>query len=282
MRRAISGVARTAFTSDVFSASTSEAKRPLSMPRPVRGSIVKPSRTAPCGSEMSSTDKRENVTLFAAKTNDEILFLHRAEKANLIVSRVDLPGMPCERLIDAIRSDELLRAVSLILFCEDRPEARARAEKCRPNAVLPLPLDSALLFEHAGALLDVHLRKAYRVLLSVQIDGSSKDRAFFCRSENISASGLLLETEKDLAVGDHLTCSFFLPDARRITLAGEVVRSVSGPGKSETKRYGVKFRDVSAGDGAALDVFVMNHLSKTPRSPAKPASPESASSLPAR
>jgi DNA-binding response OmpR family regulator len=200
--------------------------------------------------------QRKDMKLYTAKTNDEVLTIHRAEKVNLIISQVDLPGTDCEQIFAVMRNDDTLRSVSLILFCLDRPGNRARAKRCSPNAIMTLPVNGKLLLEKVESLLNAPPRGSYRVLLSVNIDGSSRDQSFFCRSENISVTGLLLETERTLALGDRLTCSFFLPDAKRITVAGEVVRAMNPTDKSETKRYGVKFSNVSPENTAAIEAFV--------------------------
>jgi len=206
--------------------------------------------------------QRKDTKLFIARTNDEVLSIHRAERVNLIISRLDMVGMACEQLFEVMRNDTALRSVSLILFCLDRPGDRVRAERCSPNAIMTLPVNSALLLEKAESFLNVPARGSYRVLLSASIDGSSKDQSFFCRSEDISATGLQLETERILALGDLLTCSFFLPDSRRITVAGEVVRTLNVTDKSETKRYGVKFRKVPPTDIAAIEAFVKKKAGK--------------------
>ncbi len=206
--------------------------------------------------------QRQGVKVFTAKTNDEILSLHRAEKASLIISRVDLPGITCEQLFAAIRKDAALRSVSLILFCSDWPDDRARAEQCGPNTIMTLPVNSALLLEKAASLLHVPSRKSYRVLLNVSVDGK-RDGSFFCKSENISATGLLLETERGLSRGDRLTCSFFLPDAKRITVESEVVRVIGRADKSDTKLYGVKFDHVSPEDVASIEAFVKKRSGET-------------------
>ncbi|HEX9020237.1 MAG TPA: hypothetical protein VF903_03145, partial [Nitrospirota bacterium] len=42
--------------------------------------------------------KRGNIMLFTAATNDDVLAIHRAEKVDLIVALLDMPGMKSERL----------------------------------------------------------------------------------------------------------------------------------------------------------------------------------------
>jgi len=205
---------------------------------------------------------RSDVKFFSAASNNELLSIHRSEKANLIISSLDAPGIRTEDLFIEIRKDDELRKVSLIMICHDKPADRARAERCSPNIILTLPVDMKLLLEKAQHLLSIPPRESYRVLLSVSINGCSKDQAFFCRSENISATGLLLETERTIQEGDRLTCSFFLPESRQITIPAEVVRKIHQADKSGTKRYGVRFEKMDHETRNAIESFVQKKSQK--------------------
>ncbi len=199
---------------------------------------------------------RADMKMFFAATNDEMLAVHSAEKVNLIITQPDMDGMPTDQLFATIRSTDALSKVSLIIVCSDKPEDRERAQQCSPNAIFTLPLNAGELLKKAQHLLDIPWRESYRVLLSVNIEGNSRDKAFFCRSENISATGLLLETDKSLQEGDRLICSFFLPESKQITATGEVVRAMKQSEKSVQKQYGVKFDRLMPEAKAAIEVFV--------------------------
>jgi CheY-like chemotaxis protein len=200
---------------------------------------------------------RADVKLLTASTNDDILAVHRAEKVNLIISQLDMPGMESDRLYAAIRRDGELRKVSLIMLCNGRPGERERAQQCTANAVMARPVDTALLLEKAQELLDISWRESYRVLLSVNVTGTSTESAFFCRSENISSTGLLVETDRELKEGDRVVCSFFLPGSRQIIAPGEIVRSTEAAQKSGQKRYGVKFEKLTAEARSTIEAFIM-------------------------
>ncbi len=199
---------------------------------------------------------RADVKMFFAATNDEMLSIHSAEKVNLIITQPEMAGMPTEQLFTEIRSNDALRKVSLIIVSSDRPGDRERAQQCSPNVILTLPLDAGELLKKARHLLDIPWRESYRVLLSVNIEGNSRDKAFFCRSENISATGLLLETDKNLLEGDRLICSFFLPESKQITATGEVVRAMKQTANSPTRQYGVKFDRLLPDARSAIESFV--------------------------
>ncbi len=200
---------------------------------------------------------RSDVKLFFAATNDEILAVHHEESVDLIIAHIDLPGLSSEQLCSSIRSDRGLRSVSLLLLCRDSAADRERAARCNPNAVMTYPIDTAQLLEKAKQLLEIPWRGSFRVLLSVTIEGTGKDRAFFCRSENISTSGLLIETEKVFAKGERLVCSFFLPDSiKRLTARGEVIRTLKKTYQTPLNRYGIRFSDLPPDVRTAIEIFV--------------------------
>ncbi len=200
--------------------------------------------------------RRNGVTVFTAATNDDILALHQAENANLIITQLDMPGISSEQLCSTIRKDGRLRWVSLLLLCSDTAAGRERASRCNPNAVLTHPFDVHALLDKAQQLLDIPWRGAFRVLLSVNIEGNSKEKAFFCKSENISASGFLIETDRTLVKGDHVTCSFFLPDSRQLVAHGEVVRALTQTTQKSLNRYGIKFFELAPEVKTAIEAFV--------------------------
>ncbi len=207
--------------------------------------------------------QRTGVKLYSATSNDEFLSVHRSEKVDIIIYSLDASGAKPEDLFAEIRKDVELRKVSLIMTCHDKTADKARAERCSPNAILTLPVDVRRLVEKLQHFLNIPTRESYRVLLSVSINGYSKDQAFFCRSENISATGLLLETDRSLQEGDRLTCSFFLPRSQQITVPAEVVRKIVQADKPGPKRYGVRFGKMNIETRNAIESFVQKKSRKS-------------------
>jgi DNA-binding response OmpR family regulator len=199
---------------------------------------------------------REDIKLFLAATTDDVLSLHRTEKVDIIVAELHAPGMNSEELCSAIRSDKVLSKVSIIILCPDNAVDIGKSAQCKANAVLTLPTDTAELLEKVRQLLEISWRESYRVLVSVSVTGTSKDKAFFCRSGNISTTGMLIETEKVFEKGDRLSCSFFLPDSAQIKTNGEIVRVMKQAAGSKTFQYGVKFSELPAEAKSAIEVFV--------------------------
>lgn len=199
---------------------------------------------------------RKDMRIFTAATNDEVLAVHRAERMDLIITRLDLPGMSAEQLFHTIREDPAIRAVSAILACANTPDAVAESARCRANAVLLDPLHPVVIMVKAQQLLAIAARGSLRVLLGVTVDGRFGKEAFYCRSRNISASGILIETRRKLKDGERLSCQFSLPGGAKVQAMGKIVRIVEYTPGAEGHQYGLMFTDTDPEVTALLAAFV--------------------------
>ena len=202
---------------------------------------------------------RADLQVFVASTNDEVLNIHRAERVDLILSKLDLPGMASEKLYGLIREDAVLRTVSTIICCANTPEAIKRSSQCRVNAVLLAPLHPVLIMAKAQQLLDIATREMIRVLLGMVIDGRFGEEAFYCWTKNISATGMMIETRKRLVEGARLTCQFYLPDATRIQAVGKIVRIIQQTSGGGDQQYGLMFTDIDPETRQRLAEFVESY-----------------------
>jgi DNA-binding response OmpR family regulator len=189
---------------------------------------------------------RTDMQVFVAATNDEVLKVHRTERVDLIMTKFDLPGMASEKLFNLIREDPTLRSVSIIMSCANTPEAIKDSSRCRANAVLLEPLHPVLLMAKAQQLLDIAARETIRVLVGVIVNGLSGGEAFYCRTRNISTTGMMIETNKRIAEGTRLSCQFYLPDATRIQVTGKIVRIIQQTAEDEGYQYGLMFTDLTS------------------------------------
>lgn len=202
--------------------------------------------------------ERADMLVFTATSNDEALDIHRAERADLIITHLELPGMDVERFCSLIRQEAAPRAVSLIMVCSNSRSALEKSSRCRADAVLLRPVKSALIMAKVKQLLNINWRETYRVLLNLSVEGSSSDLMFACRSLDLSTTGMRIEAARAFRQGDRVICSFFLPDANttHIETTGEIARIIQpGPGTG-AGRYGVHFLDLSDDARKALGAFL--------------------------
>jgi CheY-like chemotaxis protein len=185
---------------------------------------------------------RGDLRIFTAATAEEGLRIHREEKVNLLITELDLPDMGGDELCVRIRQNLALRKVSVIIVCRDIPAEVRRADTCGANARLLKPVTAEQLENCFGKLLAVPPRLDCRVLVRTQVFGGRGATTLFCTSRNLSVGGLLLECDDFLAVGDRISCMFFLPGPKQITAVGEVARA------ARTSRimhqYGIRFLSV--------------------------------------
>jgi DNA-binding response OmpR family regulator len=201
---------------------------------------------------------RADMRVFTTASNDEALEVHRAVRADLIITRFDTPGMKGDQFCALIREDAGRREVPIIMICANSKGARERGLRSGANAVYRRPIKPALVLAKAQQLLNISLRESYRILLSVVIDGNVNNQAFSCRSLDLSASGMLVETDRAFRKGDRIICSFYLPDAEttQVTTTAEVTRTMPPLPGSKAKRYGVRFTDLSPAAVRAIEAFL--------------------------
>lgn len=198
----------------------------------------------------------EDVLIYTATTGMEALRIHQQERCDLIIAELHISGMGGDELCSFIRKDNDLRAVSVILTCHGTPGELNRVARCGANAWVIKPVRPEKLLENVTKLLKISKRILYRVPLKAKALGTKGDEPFFCTMRNVSASGMLIETEQLLVQGDQITCLFSLPASREIVAAGEAVRSLHMP--DGLYQYGVQFIDLSPEFSEEIEKFVAN------------------------
>jgi CheY-like chemotaxis protein len=204
---------------------------------------------------------RSDIKIFAATSVEEALALHKAEIVDVIIVALDMPDMSGDKLCSIVRRDDALKHVAVIIACSASRADIERVTRCGANAHVTKPIRPVEFLETVTRFLDVPERKSYRVLLKATVNGKFANEPFYCSSQNISVSGLLIETEKALERGDVLSCSFFLPGSECIVAGAEIMREVKGLGN--TISYGVRFINLRPAFKTAIETFIEKRSGKT-------------------
>ena len=199
---------------------------------------------------------RSGIRTYTSATNDEALALHREQKADLIIAMLDGEGTSGEELCSAIRDDDELRRVSIIILCSETEADRERCLRCRANAFITTPVSTAILLQEAYQFLNIAPREAFRAPIGVNLNVSSGEASFAGRSENISASGMMLATEAVIPEGDTITCSFDLPGLGYITANAIVARACERDAEGDINRYGIAFVEPARDVTYAIKIFI--------------------------
>jgi CheY-like chemotaxis protein len=199
---------------------------------------------------------RTDLVIFHALSGTDVLSIHKAEKADLIIMDIDLPVISADKVCAMIRDDDALRKVSIALLCNNNKSDIGRCIESKANAYFIRPLDPVLFDDKISQLLDIAERKTCRILIRIEVKCEMGTSSFFCSSKDLSVSGILLETDKPLVKGDVLTCSFFLPNSVRIVTEGKVVRV-----QRRTVRtffYGIEFIALQPEYKEIIETFIKN------------------------
>jgi DNA-binding response OmpR family regulator len=206
--------------------------------------------------EKPSFLNRDEFRLFAAATNDEALQIHRSEHMDLIITDLDMAGMSSEQFCSLIRKDPELRQVSIILVCAYDKSAYERSSRFGADAIILRPIKPHFLLTKAKQLLSISMRETYRVPLNVAVEGQASDRAFSCRSLDISTVGILMETSQTFEPEQLVICSFTLPDTTLIKVTGKIVRTLDRPAGIAAHRYGIHFLDLKPEAHKAIETYL--------------------------
>ena len=146
------------------------------------------------------------------------------------------------------------------MVCSNSKLHIERQSRCSANAFLCEPLNLPTLFEKAHQLLTIAQRGALRAPIAIKVHGKYKDKAFLCISENISASGMLFHTDRIIDKGDHIICSFYLPNSLHFLTEAEIVRVVEKKFEFDTYHYGIRFLTLHHKDKAAIEKYTREKL----------------------
>ncbi len=207
---------------------------------------------------------RDTFLVFSATSGEEALQVHKKEKADIIIMDLDMPGMPGDEVCRAIRADDELKKVSIILATLYSGEAET--ERCKAagaNACIKKPINRDELAEKMATLLGIPARQAIRILVKVKVEGKVGSDFFIANTVDVSVTGLLFECDHDLASGDMIETSFFLPGNggyHRVVAKSQLMRSV--PSEGSLKRYGVRFTEFAEGTPEQIGEFIAKKTGK--------------------
>lgn len=182
---------------------------------------------------------RKDIRLETTHSGAEAIRLHKEQQFDLILSELRLEDIGGDSLCSLVRSEESSTKVAVILICHDNPDEHARVGQSGADAKIIRPVQPDQIIDAVGSLLGMQIGRVKRALFTVRVLSKKGEVEFSCVSIDISVSGIFLETEYSLDLGDRIVCQFTLPGASQIVVEGDVVRSVKT--LESTYKYGVQF-----------------------------------------
>lgn len=199
--------------------------------------------------------RESDVAVLTADSYADALRVIESNKIDLMLADLDMQGggegdALCRRLRE---SADAQRAYVILLCGGKRAELR-RCGLCGADAYIKLPLNTNTIAQRIITTLELPRKRATRVLVKVSVISTFKSEPFYCTSHDISETGMMLESEKTLAMNDEISCSFFLPDLDRITVNCKVARL--GKPAEGIHNYGVEFMSLDDSQTQILRAFI--------------------------
>ena len=199
---------------------------------------------------------RAALKIFPVASNEEALDLHRSEKADIIIAELDSQALSGELFCSAIRDNEELCRVSLIIIHSGGASEIQRVSMCRANAVIEKSTDPAIIIEKARQLMSIPGREAYRAPIGIMVNCDNMRQPALGYSENISVTGMLFDSEKSFSKGEIISCWFVLPDSTHIRTLAEIVRIAKRVTEHDTNQYGIRFLGLDPAFRTAISDYV--------------------------
>jgi CheY-like chemotaxis protein len=199
---------------------------------------------------------RAGCEVATASNGAEALAAYRRERPALVVVDLEMPGMPGDEVCREIKKDRKGAAVPVIIVVP-RSSAQSvdRCARAGADAIIGKPIDSRELLTAAARLMGVKPRLNERVAVVVRVTTPEESYSIRGSTVDISVSGILLETDGSLAVGQVARFSLSLPGAEKpLEAMGEVARA--GERAGTANRYGVRFILLMADVRQRLERFV--------------------------
>lgn len=198
--------------------------------------------------------RNREFQVFTAHSGGEALKLHKEFHFDLILVDFKLEEMGGCTLCSLIRNGKDSPQIPIIIACHNLPGSIERVAECGASRMLIKPIDPIILMEAISGFLDLPLIRSKRVVLKVDVLSKANDQDFVCFSHDLSNTGILIETDYQLAVGSRITCKFTLQDISDIETEGEVIRMLTG---TECENlYGIKFIALPLSSHKNIDRYI--------------------------
>jgi DNA-binding response OmpR family regulator len=186
--------------------------------------------------------RRRECVLEVASSAAEALQASETSRPDLVLYDSRVRDMAPTEFVTAMRS-LAGPPIPIIAFVDSGDErGRSALTKAGASAVDERPADEIALNARMCELLGISLRRHLRTFVKIKVDATYGGTTHFATISNISLGGVLVDSEKPIAMGEIIKLSFFLPgDDVPITVIGKVVRQAN----PDLHAYGCEFLDLS-------------------------------------
>jgi uncharacterized protein (TIGR02266 family) len=179
------------------------------------------------------------------------LDLIRDVRVEVLLVRYPLPDMVLPPFLQTVRHGPCRRSPVLLLADGDRCQEAQRYVGRGANRVLSLDSSPGALHSTLSSLLDVAPRKSRHFIAQLKFESGDGEDWILCRSENSSASGVLLATDRQLPRGTRVHFELTLPTVERPVKGEAEIARLTVVGRERVRGMGLRFLSF-AGDSREI------------------------------
>lgn len=208
--------------------------------------------------ELAPVLDRHKLTVVQVTSAEDAMKYAYSDRVELIILGVAPEGMSLEDLVQTIRSDASASGhASLLVLAEPGSEDEARALIGRGVNRVMLTVDAPKLIAlQVADLLDIPPRATLRLYTRMLVEVDDGFEEALGAVVNISAAGLLLDTDADLELGQHAVLSIDIdPDVEPLAAKAEIVRKAD-PEREGVTGFGIRFLSFAGDSRARLEAIL--------------------------
>lgn len=213
--------------------------------------------------------RRAAFRILSATTAADVLQRVAAEPVDLLLLDIHLADMDGADLCRLVRQGTPVQQPAILLICHDTAEDFTQLKESGADALIARPIRPLQLLKTVGQFLPMLLIRSRRAALRVKVITRKDPVEFYCLSHNISITGMLVETEYHLEVGDLVDCQFTIPGSVDVAVDGEVVRTART--MDGAFQYGICFSNLARIFRQEIERYVAASASEESPSPLAPA-----------
>jgi DNA-binding response OmpR family regulator len=198
--------------------------------------------------------QRTGAEILTARTGKQAINAALSEHPDIILLDLRLTDMPGDEVCATIKAHPATSSIPiLIVTAFGKVEEMDRCRRAGCDDFVPKPVKNQELLAKVATMLRIPHRHSLRILVRIETEGTRKNDVFFGTSADLSKSGMFLETDQKLIVGEEINVRFFLPNQEEIEAKSKVVREES---RGRTNGYGIQFQELSSKQEKALAKFI--------------------------
>lgn len=208
--------------------------------------------------ELAPVLDRHKLTVVQVTSAEDAMKYAYSDRVELIILGVAPEEMSLEDLVQTIRSDASASGqASLLVLAEPGSEDEARALIGRGVNRVMLTVDAPKLIAlQVADLLEIPPRATLRLYTRMLVEVDDGFEEALGAVVNISAAGLLLDTDADLELGQHAVLSIDIdPDVEPLAAKAEIVRKAD-PEREGVTGFGIRFLSFAGDSRQRLEAIL--------------------------